>query len=148
MLCRTRKCWKKNLKRKTYKRRNIYNMEEFPELLNYGSNEYLGNGSYGFVYIIPGYSGRYVLKQHLITNDVNNTDSINSNNSINNTKKKTVCDSWIQEYNMHKYIYNTCNHLLTPLAISIVKPHSFSYGLYDGNTLKRLPNDDGMLPVS
>lgn len=118
-------------------------MEQFPELLKYGSNEYLGNGSYGFVYIIPGYNGRYVLKQHLITNDINNTDSINSNNSINNTKKKTVCDSWIQEYNMHKHIYNTCNHLLTPLAISIVKPHSFSYGSYDGNTLQRLPDEAG-----
>lgn len=119
-------------------------MEQFPELLKYGSNEYLGNGSYGFVYIIPGYNGRYVLKQHLITNDINNTNMINSHNSIRNkTKKKTVCDSWIQEYTMHKHIYNACNHLLTPLAISIVKPHSFSYGSYDGNTLKRLPDDAG-----
>jgi hypothetical protein len=102
-----------------------HNIVEFPELLYYGANEYLGNGSYGFVYIIPNYNGDYVIKQHMILGDTQSSDA------------------WSQEYIMHKDIYNTCNHLLTPLAISIVKPHSFSYGSYDGNTLQKLPNEAG-----
>jgi hypothetical protein len=102
-----------------------HNIVEFPELLYYGANEYLGNGSYGFVYIIPNYNGNYVIKQHMILGDNQSPDD------------------WCQEYNMHKDIYNRCNHLLTPLAISIVKPHSFSYGSYDGNTLQKLSNEAG-----
>jgi hypothetical protein len=171
---------KRNLKRKTYKRRNIKDITQFPDLLHYGVDEYLGNGSYGFVYILPGYNGRYVLKQHKITNDVNNTNIINNNINLNvpsnstiplevvevtniintlestipvikkkisekpiKTRKKRKCESWIQEYTMHKQIYNSCNHLLTPLSISIVKPLLFNYGIYNGNTLTKLPNEEG-----
>jgi hypothetical protein len=115
---RTKKAWLHNLRRKTRKRHNIKNIKIFPELLHYSESDYLSNGSYGSVYVLPGYDGRYVLKHHQILD-----------------KDVKTCGDWDQEFKMHRGIYNACSHLLKPLKISIVRPYSFGYGKYITDSL-------------
>ena len=80
------------------------------------SLEYLGNGSYGVIYIIPGHGGRYVIKEHAIL-DIS-------------------LGSWIDEFEIHTDIYKKCNGPLQSLDIDIVRPYEFSYGFRDNTTLK------------
>lgn len=122
-LRKTKKSWMRNLRRTTRKRRNLTNMKVFPDVLHYSENDYLSNGSYGSVYVIPGFDGRYVLKQHQILD-----------------KDVKTCGNWDQEYKMHRAIYNSCNHSLVPLKISIVKPHGFGYGKYESDSLTKVPD--------
>ena len=114
---RTKKAWQRNLERKTHKRHNLKNTHIFPDLLHYSETDYLSNGSYGVVYVLPGYDGRYVLKHHQILD-----------------KDVKTCGGWDQEYKMHRGIYDACNHLLKPLKIAIVRPYSFGYGAYNVDT--------------
>lgn len=88
--------------------------------------EYLGNGSYGVVYVIPGHYGGYVIKEHAIV-DV------------------SLCEnaSWTHEFEIHTTMYNKCNGPLQSLDIDIVRPYEFAYCFRDQTVLKKLPTSSG-----
>lgn len=72
------------------------------------SLSFIGSGSYGAIYTIPG--GTNVMKEHAIAD----------------TAAYEGCETWRHEYDMHTAIYQQCSPLL-PNGFSIVRPIRFGY---------------------
>lgn len=128
ILQKTKKQLYRNLKRRTLKRipSNISNMKDIPQTISYSDLSYLGNGSFGTVFAIPGFDKPYALKEHVI-HDVNIKQ----------------CGEWANEYNMQKKIYTLCNSKIKHMKISIARPYVFSFGTKIGDTLVKQKNEQG-----